>query len=102
MCAGTGLFAAAAAERTWPPHPEIGSCGPQIQWDYIAHARSMDQPSSLTIESWAAKEGSKYIRFSDVCRASVQLPRRRRTIKRDEHGVRYFLHQELTRLACVP
>ena len=31
-----------------------------------------------------------------------QLPRRRRTIKCDEHGARYFLHQELTRLACVP
>src|ERR1700682_409139 len=102
MCAGAGLFAAAAAVADMAPHPKIGSCGLQMQWDYIAHARSMEQPSSLTIESWAAKEGTKYIHFSDVCRASVQLPRRRRTIKRDEHGARYFLHQELTHLDCVP
>ena len=28
--------------------------------------------------------------------------RRRRTLKRDEHGARFFLHQEMRRLACVP
>src|SRR4030081_503004 len=41
-------------------------------------------------------------RFSGVCRASVRRPRRRRTLKRDEHGARFFLHQEMRRLACVP
>src|ERR1700716_3252701 len=32
---------------------------------------------------------------------SRALPRRRRTLKRDEHGARFFLHQEMRRLACV-
>jgi hypothetical protein len=33
---------------------------------------------------------------------SRALPRRRRTLKCDEHGVRFFLLQEMRRLACVP
>jgi|ERR1700716_425518 hypothetical protein len=33
---------------------------------------------------------------------SRALPRRHRTLKRDEHGARFFLHQEMRRLACVP
>jgi hypothetical protein len=58
---------------------------------------------SPTNVSCAAKEGAKvFPRFSDVCRGSVRLPRRRRTLKRDEHGARFFLHQEMRRLACVP
>src|SRR3979411_1896631 len=41
-------------------------------------------------------------RFSGVCRASVRRPLRRPTLKRDEQGARFFLHQETRRLACVP
>src|SRR3981189_3767029 len=33
---------------------------------------------------------------------SRALPRRRRTLKCDEHGVCFFLFQEMRRLACVP
>src|SRR6267142_4116944 len=33
---------------------------------------------------------------------SRALSRRRRTLKCDEHGVRFFLFQEKRRLACVP
>jgi hypothetical protein len=37
----------------------------------------------------------------DIRRAFVQRPRRRRTLKRDEHGVCFILDEHMRRLACV-
>ena len=69
--------------------------------NYIPHARSEKQPPSLAIESCAENQGTEA--YSVVFQTGpVQLPRRRRTLKRDEHGARYFLRQKLRRMACVP
>ncbi len=64
--------------------------------------RSEQQPSSLTIESCAANEGAKVRSLVFQIFASIRsIATRRRTPKRDGHGVRFFLHQETRLLACV-